>query len=682
MTKIIKVLLVLVWILAVAGVVLPLIPNLEPITNLLAGLRNYLVAGVIVITLIAIAWMVIAKYRNEINDDEKRLNLKVLKNGQSRREREKMFADLQLAEFTLNGEEKPGSITEPLTKKKLLRESLVVTSLSKKEQKQVEKQQLKADQKAAKARAKGIYLVNNQPRQDLVQFKNRKHSWVVWILLIPFLLMAEYGYYYVLDPDYVVNVTVSNLDKYIVVGGYLLAALLFLIILIATLVKRKNVLPAFATAELVIVILNRYATAACHDFGRFNPNDIMGMLTDLHYMLYNIGVLGSIVMLIIFIAHYSKRKYLYLTQEEIRAREEKLIAKEQKVADKMAAKDAKKQEKAKAEEDARLAKEAEEKAAAERAEQERLAKEAAEKAEQERLEKEAAEKAEQERLAKEAEERAEQERLEKEATEKEEALKAELARLAAEEAARKAAKPAKLIKLKAGAKTKVKVWDGLDVNVTAGWVPYLEQEQEKQYYKDLMAFISKAYEANNVYPAKENLFKCFEYTDLSNAKVVILGKLPFYRKDQADGLAYSTKAGSAMNQTTKVIVQEAVNDVGIKNADKGSFVSWAKQGVLLLNSIMTAPTDKPASHSECGWIEFTDGILKTLNEDDRPKVFILWGEHAREKASLITNSKHMVIEAPNPSPLSAANGFYGSKPFSRTNEFLVNNGYEPVNWEL
>ena len=267
--------------------------------------------------------------------------------------------------------------------------------------------------------------------------------------------------------------------------------------------------------------------------------------------------------------------------------------------------------------------------------------------------------------------------------EEERKAKEEAERLAKEEAARLAEiKARKPIKLKPMPKAKVNVFDGLNVNVAGGWGQYIAQEQEKDYFKDLMAFVKSAYEKNNVYPTKENLFKCFEYTDITNAKVVILGKLPFYRKDQADGLAYSTKAGSAMNQTTKVIVQEAVNDVGIKNSENGSFVNWAKQGVLLLNSIMTAPTDKPASHQNCGWMQFTDGIIEALNNDDRPKVFILWGEHARERVNLITNPKHLVLEAPNPSPLSAANGFYGSKPFSKTNEFLTNNGYEPIDWEL
>ncbi len=747
MKKIMNALLVIVWILALAGIVLPLIPNLEPITEFLSGIKYYLIAGFLVLTLIGIALMVFAKYRQEVNDDEKVLRLKDGKKIPTPKEREQLFADLQLAEFTLDGEEKAGAKPgEALTRKRMLRETLVVATLSKKEQKKIEKQQAKADQKAARAKNKGVYLINNMPRQDLVPVKNRKNSWLVWLLLIVFYCVMAYGYSALVTANPSVQPNVTGIHVYIYMAVPAVALLLFLIIFIVSLVKRKNVLPAFGVLVLAYTLLIRYGVYLCNEFGYFDLSNIMGMLTNVPYLLFNVGFLGTVIMLIIFICHYAKSKYKYLTHEELRKQEEKLIAKEQAVADKLAAKEAKKAAKEQAEEDARLAKEA--KAAEEAAAKEAAEKEAEEKAEQERLaaEQAAAEEAAKAEVVEEpavevseevveetveeaveetveeaveeaveetveetvevdpeeearlAAEKAEQERIAQEKEAKHQALLAEIARLnaeenarraakeearrAAKEAAEKAKKPAKLIKLKPAAKNKVQLWDGLDVNVAGGWTSYMEQEKEKQYYKDLMEFVNNAYKGNNVYPAKENLFKCFEYTDLASTKVVILGKLPFYRKDQADGLAYSTKTGSAMNQTTKVIVQEAVNDVGIKNADKGSFVPWAKQGVLLLNSIMTAPTDKPASHADCGWVEFTDGIIKQLNDDDRPKVFILWGEYAREKVALITNSKHLVLEAPNPSPLSAANGFYGSKPFSKTNEFLVNNGFEPINWEL
>lgn len=844
MKKIMKTLLVLVWILVGACIVLPLFPVLEPITAVLARFRNYLLAIFVLLTLIGIASLVIGKYNKEVNDDEKKLVLKDEKKTLTNKEVEQLFADLQLAEFTLDGEEKPGAKScETLSKKKMLREALVVTSLSKKEQRKVEKQQQRADQKAARQRAKNnVYLINNIPRNDLVPIRNRKNGWAIWLFLIVFYCVMTTGIVFLTNNNPGVTPAVGQLEQYIILGSYGLAVLLFLIIFIVSLVKRKNVLPAFGVVALIDVLVNRYTVYLCDEFGCFDLGNIMGMLTNINYMLLNVGFVGTLIMLIVLCAHYSKDKYVYLTNEQVKAREDKLNKKDRERVAKFQAQLAAEEAARKAEEDRiaeekRLAEEEaariaeEERLAAEQAEAERLAAEEAEEAarkeaelqaEIERLRaEEEAKKAEEERLVeeeaarKEAELRAEVERIvseevakrrlareeeerliaeEKAAKERLEAEKAEAARvaeeeeirkeaermarievlvarevarilnedkLAKEEAERKAAeeeaakkaeeerkaaierlareeaariaadeeaarvaeqerlakeeaervaaeqeaariaqeeaekaareeaervaaeiKNRKPIKLKPMPKTKVNVFDGFDSNVAGGWGQYIAQEQEKQYYKDMMEFIKFTYENNNVYPAKENLFKCFEYSDITNTKVVILGKLPFYRKDQADGLAYSTKAGSAMNQTTKVIVQEAVNDVGIKNSDKGSFVPWAKQGVLLLNSIMTAPADRPASHQDCGWMQFTDGIIKSLNDDDRPKVFILWGEHARERVSLITNPKHLVLEAPNPSPLSAANGFYGSKPFSKTNEFLVNNGYEPIDWEL
>jgi len=228
------------------------------------------------------------------------------------------------------------------------------------------------------------------------------------------------------------------------------------------------------------------------------------------------------------------------------------------------------------------------------------------------------------------------------------------------------------------------LWEGNEVKVSEGWIDYLNNESQKTYFQDMIRFVSGVYKANKLcYPAANEILKCLEYTDFDNVRVVILGKIPFYRKNQCDGLAFSTGRDQAPNQTTKVIINEAVSDVGIKPVTHGSLVSWAKHGVLLMNSVMTAPADKPASHTDCGWLTFTDGILDKLIKDNRPKVFILWGEHARGYAEKVaTNPKHLIIEAPNPSPLSAANGFYGSKPFSKVDEFLVANGYEPIDWEL
>lgn len=214
------------------------------------------------------------------------------------------------------------------------------------------------------------------------------------------------------------------------------------------------------------------------------------------------------------------------------------------------------------------------------------------------------------------------------------------------------------------------------------WADFFNNEASKKYFSDMVEFLQTAYEKNNVYPPKEDLMRCFEYCDFDNVRVVIIGKFPFYRKNQADGLAYSTRRGLAPNQTTSIIIKEAINDVNIPVTNSGSLEKWAKNGVLLLNSIMTAPSDKPASHTDCGWLTFTNSIIDLLNVDNNPKVFVLWGEYAQSLKPLITNEKHLIIEAPNPSPLSAANGFYGSKPFSKINEFLTNNGIEPIDWTL
>lgn len=244
--------------------------------------------------------------------------------------------------------------------------------------------------------------------------------------------------------------------------------------------------------------------------------------------------------------------------------------------------------------------------------------------------------------------------------------------------------PKVLIKLAEKEQKAFELWPGHTVAISEGWSDCLRIESGKKYFKELSAFIQGVYESGKqCYPASSDILKAFELTDMENVRVVILGKIPFYRKDQADGLAFSTSKLQKPNQTTTVIINEAIADVGIKPVTHGSLENWAKQGVFLLNSTLTAPSDKPASHSERGWVTFTETVLQKLIKDKKPKVFVLWGEHARSYVEKIQkNPAHLIIEAPNPSPLSAANGFYGSKPFSKINEFLVEKGYEPINWEL
>ncbi|MGI6377466.1 MAG: uracil-DNA glycosylase [Bacilli bacterium] len=228
------------------------------------------------------------------------------------------------------------------------------------------------------------------------------------------------------------------------------------------------------------------------------------------------------------------------------------------------------------------------------------------------------------------------------------------------------------------------MWEGNTVLVSEGWLTHLEEEKKKDYYPELMDFVRGVYESGKLcYPEADYLLKCLEYTDLENVRVVIIGKFPFYRKNQADGLAFSTNIQQKPHQTTKVIIKEAVDDVGIKEVEHGSLVNWAKEGVLLINAVMTAPADKPASHTDCGWKFLTDALLDLVIKDEKPKVFVLWGEQARDYLERVSDKDNiLVLEAPNPSPLSAANGFYGSKPFSKINEFLTAHGYAPINWEL
>ncbi|MDD4584254.1 MAG: uracil-DNA glycosylase [Bacilli bacterium] len=225
-------------------------------------------------------------------------------------------------------------------------------------------------------------------------------------------------------------------------------------------------------------------------------------------------------------------------------------------------------------------------------------------------------------------------------------------------------------------------WSGLKFYLPKDWEDIFNLEKNKQYFSSLSNFIKEEYDTKKVYPDKEEIFKAFQYTSFSDIKVVIIGKIPFYRKNQADGLAFSTRNSAPINQTTQIIINEAMDDVGISNPDSGSLVNWAKQGVFLLNSALSAPSDKPANHLCEHWKIFTDNIISILNEDKRPKVFVLWGEHAKEFEPLINQDVHLVITATNPSPLSASKGFYGSKPFTKINEFLKEKEINEINWEL
>ena len=194
--------------------------------------------------------------------------------------------------------------------------------------------------------------------------------------------------------------------------------------------------------------------------------------------------------------------------------------------------------------------------------------------------------------------------------------------------------------------------------------------------------IMKEYDTKTIYPPKEYLFNALKLTSYKDTKVVIVGQDPYHGEHQAHGLSFSVQKGVKLPPSLQNIFKELDSDLGIKPSLDGDLTNWAKQGVLLLNAVLTVEKDKAASHRNLGWELFTDYIIKTLNKKDEPVVFILWGNFAKEKAKLITNPKHYVIMSPHPSPFSAYTGFFGSKPFSKTNEFLLKNNLKPIDWKL
>ena len=214
------------------------------------------------------------------------------------------------------------------------------------------------------------------------------------------------------------------------------------------------------------------------------------------------------------------------------------------------------------------------------------------------------------------------------------------------------------------------------------WDIVLESEFKKEYFYNLLKFVQGEYARKVVFPPKKEVFKAFRYTPYKNVKVVILGQDPYHGEGEAEGLSFSVKEGIKKPPSLNNIFKELHDDLGCSIPASGSLVPWAKQGVLLLNTVLTVIKDKAASHKGIGWETFTDEVIKKINEHETPVVFILWGSFARSKKQLITNPKHLIIESAHPSPLSAYNGFFGSKPFSRTNEFLIKNNLKPIDWSI
>lgn len=211
------------------------------------------------------------------------------------------------------------------------------------------------------------------------------------------------------------------------------------------------------------------------------------------------------------------------------------------------------------------------------------------------------------------------------------------------------------------------------------WDIVLKEELQKPYFKKLGIFVKNEYGKKTVYPEYKNIFNALRLTDYDEVKVVILGQDPYHGPKEAHGLSFSVQKGVKRPPSLDNIFKELKSDLGIERTNN-DLTDWAKEGVFLLNSIMTVVKDTPLSHKDKGWEIFTDDIIKILNKREKPIVFILWGSFARSKKQLITNKNHYIIEAPHPSPLSAYRGFFGSKPFSKTNNFLVSHGIPPIKW--
>ena len=211
------------------------------------------------------------------------------------------------------------------------------------------------------------------------------------------------------------------------------------------------------------------------------------------------------------------------------------------------------------------------------------------------------------------------------------------------------------------------------------WDEIIKDEFKKTYFKKLGMFVKSEYSKKIVYPQYNNIFNALKYTDYDKVKVVILGQDPYHGPNEAHGLSFSVQKGVKRPPSLDNIFKELKSDLNILRTNN-DLTDWAKEGVFLLNSIMTVIKDRPLSHKDKGWEIFTDNLIKKLNERKVPVVFILWGSYARSKKNLITNKIHYIIESPHPSPLSAYRGFFGSKPFSKTNNFLVSNGIEPIDW--
>lgn len=214
------------------------------------------------------------------------------------------------------------------------------------------------------------------------------------------------------------------------------------------------------------------------------------------------------------------------------------------------------------------------------------------------------------------------------------------------------------------------------------WQEILQDEFEKDYYKNLRKLLIEEYKHYEIFPKAENIFNAFHYTAYKDVKVLILGQDPYHNVGQAHGLAFSVKEGVKIPPSLQNIYKELNSDLGIPIANTGYLKSWADEGIMLLNTTLTVRAHQPMSHAKIGWEIFTNAVIEKINEKKEPVVYILWGNHAKARKKFINNKNHLIIEGVHPSPLSANKGFFGSKPFSRANEFLKERGVTPPSWKV
>lgn len=214
------------------------------------------------------------------------------------------------------------------------------------------------------------------------------------------------------------------------------------------------------------------------------------------------------------------------------------------------------------------------------------------------------------------------------------------------------------------------------------WLEYLNDEFKKPYYKELYNKVNSEYSQQVIYPPADELFTAYHLTPLSQVKVVIIGQDPYHNVNQAHGLCFSVKPEVEIPPSLVNIYKELQDDLGCRIPNNGYLVKWAKQGVLMLNSVLSVRAHQAFSHKGIGWEKFTDATIEAVNKQDRPIVYLLWGKPAQDKVKKVDNPKHLLLKAPHPSPLSAYRGFFGCKHFSQANEFLVKNGLEPIDWQI